>query len=228
MTALLALLGPFSMGLLNMSNPCVLPLYPGFLAYLAGNSRAMENKRVVRWLGLIVLTGVLTSMLTVGFIIALLQVAIGGVLAVILPITYIVLIGLGILMVANVNPFARLPILQSVHHENPVISSFLYGLLYGPMTLPCSGPLIVGVFVYGAADVRSILDSILYVLAFGLGFGLPLLILPMLASAKQKSILQLLSRHHAALTRTAGVLLIAIGIVNFMNQWELIRHYWNF
>lgn len=228
MTALLALLGPFGMGLLNMSNPCVLPLYPGFLAYLAGNSHAMENKRLMRWLGLIVLAGVLTSMLVVGFIIALLQVAIGGVIAVILPITYIVLIGLGILMVANMNPFAQMPVLHSAHHENPVISSFLYGLLYGPMTLPCSGPLIVGVFVYGTADVRSILDSILYVLAFGLGFGLPLLILPLLASTKQKSILQLLSRHHTTLTRIAGILLIAIGIVNFMNQWELIRHYWNF
>ncbi|MEO8610135.1 MAG: cytochrome c biogenesis protein CcdA [Chloroflexota bacterium] len=228
MTAILALLGPFGMGLLNMSNPCVLPLYPGFLAYLAGNSHAMENKRVVRWLGLIVLAGVLTSMLAIGFIIALLQVAIGGVLAVILPVTYLILIGIGIMMVANMNPFARIPIVHSGHHQNPLIGSFLYGLLYGPITLPCSGPLIVGVFVYGTGDIHSILDSILYVLAFGLGFGLPLLILPLLASTKQKTLLQGLSRHHKTLMRIGGVLLIVIGIVNFMNQGELIRHYWKF
>ena len=224
----MSLLGPFGMGLLNISNPCILPLYPGFLAYLAGNSHAMGNKHIVRWLGVIVLAGVLTSMLVVGFIIALLQVAMGGVLAVILPVTYISIIVIGILMVASRNPFARLPILHGANHENPGISSFLYGLLYGPMTLPCSGPLIVGVFVYGTADVRSIVDSILYVLAFGLGFGLPLLILPLLATTRQNFLLQWLSQHHKTLMRVAGVLLIGIGIVNFMTQWELIRHYWHF
>lgn len=228
MSALLVLLGPFGMGLLNMSNPCVLPLYPGFLAYLAGTSPVMRNKWMIQWLGLIGLAGVLTSMIVVGFIIALLQVAIGGVLAVILPIIYIILIGIGILMVANMNPFARLPMIHSAHHKNPVISSFLYGLLYGPMTLPCSGPLIVGVFAYGAADVRSLFDSLLYVVAFGFGFGLPLLVLPLLASTKQKSILQFLSRHHNTVMRAGGGMLIVIGIFNFIKQWELIRHYWNF
>lgn len=227
MTPLLTLLGPLGMGLLNMSNPCVLPLYPGFLAYLAGNSEVMANRRLVRWLGVTVLAGVLTSMLVIGLIIALLQVAIGGALAVILPLTSLLLIGIGFMLLLNVNPLVRLPILAAKHHENPIVTSFMYGLLYGPMTLPCSGPLMVGVFVYGAADVGSVVESILYVLAFGLGFGLPLLILPLLASTRQKSILQFLSRHHLMLTRVSGLTLIAIGIITFLNQWELIRHYWN-
>ncbi|MEZ4666456.1 MAG: cytochrome c biogenesis protein CcdA [Anaerolineae bacterium] len=227
MMPLLTLLGPFGMGLLNMSNPCVLPLYPGFLAYLAGNSGLIANRRLVRWLGVIVLAGVLTSMLVIGLMIALLQVAIGGALAVILPLTSLLLIGIGFMLLLNVNPLARLPMLVAKHHENPTITGFMYGLLYGPMTLPCSGPLMVGIFVYGAADVRSIVESILYVLAFGLGFGLPLLILPLLASTRQKSILQFLSRHHLMLTRVSGLTLIAIGIITFLNQWELIRHYWN-
>lgn len=106
------------------------------------------------------------------------------------------------------------------------MSSFLYGLLYGPMTLPCSGPMIIGIFAYGAADMRSVVDSLLYMVAYGLGFGLPLVLLPLFASAKQRVVVQWLARHHIALTRAAGLLMVLIGILNFVNQWDLIRHYW--
>lgn len=226
MNAVLVLFGPFGMGLLNMGNPCVLPLYPGFIAYLAGSSPTIETSRITRWLGIIVLAGVLVSMLLVGFIIALLQVAMGAVLAIFLPLISIILVVMGLLMVLDKNPFARFTTLHATRSTNPLISSFLYGLLYGPMTLPCSGPMIIGIFAYGASDMRSVVDSLLYMVAYGAGFGLPLVILPLLASAKQKAVVQWLARHHIALTRTAGMLLVIIGILNLANQWELIRHYW--
>src|SRR4051812_29077358 len=96
---LLTALGPFGLGLLNMTNPCVLPLYPGFLAYLSGQSEALKNRRLARWLGVIVLAGVLTSMLIIGLIVALLHLATGSILAYLLPVIYLVVIGMGVLMV---------------------------------------------------------------------------------------------------------------------------------
>src|ERR1700704_1094379 len=98
MIALLTALGPFGLGLLNMVNPCVLPLYPGFLVYLTRNQPSTDRHRAAGWFGVVVLAGVLTSMLLVGVIVALLQVALGRILALILPIIYLVVIGMGILM----------------------------------------------------------------------------------------------------------------------------------
>jgi len=213
------------LGLGNVVNPCVLPLYPAFLAYLAGNQAALKSKWATRWLGAIVLAGVLTTMLAIGLILALLQVAVGQALAVILPIVYLVVIGMGILLVLGINPLTRLPMMQAPRLKNPAISAFLYGMLYGPMTLPCCGPLVVGVFAVGAADIGSRLDGIGYFLAFGLGFGLPLVILPWVAEPVRKTILRRLVARHTLLERFAGVVLIVIGLFGIANDWDLLRTY---
>jgi cytochrome c-type biogenesis protein len=219
------LLLAFNLGVLNMSNPCVLPLYPGFLAYLAGNQKVFENRRTARWLGLITLAGVLTAMLLVGLALTVAQIALGNALARLLPIIYGVVILMGGLLTLGINPFSRLPALRSPRLANPLVSSYLYGLLYGPMTLPCSGPLVIGVFAAGA-DPRFISEGVLYVLAFGLGFGLPLVLLPFLADGVRTRLLRWMTRHHKTLMRVAGLLLIAVGIFGIVSEWELIQAGW--
>ena len=51
------------LGLLTTTSPCILPLYPGFLAYLGGQN---EMSRQKYFLGLFVLAGVLTMMIALG------------------------------------------------------------------------------------------------------------------------------------------------------------------
>ena len=46
-----------------LTNVCLLPLYPGLIAFLAGNVQNSGHKGATKWLGLLVLTGVLTLML---------------------------------------------------------------------------------------------------------------------------------------------------------------------
>lgn len=208
-----------------MVNPCVLPLYPAFLAYLAGNQAIAERASLTRWLGALTLAGVLVAMLIVGLLLAALQIAVGQALALLLPIIYLIVIGMGVLLLLRRNPFARVPALRSPRLQNPLLSSFLYGILYGPMTLPCSGPLVVGVFAYGAADLGSVLNSILYFVAFGLGFGLPLLVLPLLAEPVRKSVLRWMLTHHGLLERVAGVLLILVGLYGIYTDWPLFKSY---
>ena len=65
--------------------------------------------------------------------------------------------------------------------------------------------------------------AIVYVLAFGLGFGLPLLVLPFLTEATRKFVLQKMMVHQRLLARVAGVLLIGIGTIGFVKDWSMIR-----
>lgn len=212
----------FTLGIANMANPCVLPMYPGFLAYLAGNQGALQNPRLARWLGVITLAGVLTSMLLIGLIFALLQVSMGRFLARALPVIYILIIVIGVLLLLNINPLKRLPMVRSPRLRNPVLSAFLYGLLYGPMTMPCSGPLVIGVFL-ASTDAQSTLEGVLYVVFFGLGFGLPLVVLPFLAEPARKAIIRWMAQHHVLMMRISGVLLILVGVLGLINDWALIR-----
>jgi len=220
-------LSPFGLGLLNMSNPCVLPLYPGFLAYLAGNQHVLEKRAVARWLGLITLLGVLTSMLGLGLVLAVLQIEAGRALALLLPVTFAIVIGMGVLLILNVNLLARLPVLNLPRLRNPILGSFLYGVLYAPITLPCSSTLLIGVFA-NAASLTDALDGIRYFLLFGLGFGLPLLVLPLLSDPVRKSMLQWMTDHARLLARLSGLVLIGIGVIGLITNWELIRYYWGF
>ena len=45
-----------------LTNVCILPLYPGLIAYLAGNAQNERSQRATKWLGLLVLGGVLSMM----------------------------------------------------------------------------------------------------------------------------------------------------------------------
>lgn len=196
-----------------LTNVCILPLYPGLMAYLAGNIQNERTRRAVKWLGLLVLLGVLSLMVVVGAILYLLQQTFGAILPIILPIIYGAVILLGVLMILGRNPFNRLNTIQSPALRNPYVGAYVYGLLLGPMTLPCAGPIVVSAFLLGAGSLGALSESLLYFFAFGLGFGWPLVLLPLLALPFQRRLVAWTTTHYTWLTRAAGVLLVAIGLL---------------
>jgi cytochrome c-type biogenesis protein len=195
-----------------LTNVCLLPLYPALVAFLAGTATTDARPRGTAWLGLIVLAGVLALMVAVGAVLYLAQLAFGPVLVVLLPVIYGVVVALGVLMLAGVNPFARAAGLRVPGASNRYLTAFAYGVLLGPMTLPCTGPVVVSAFLIGAGNVAVLADGLLYFLAFGLGFGWPMALLPLLAAPVQRRGIAWLQRNHVALTRTSGALLVGIGV----------------
>ena len=202
-----------------LTNVCLLPLYPGLIAFLVGNAENERAKGVAGWLGLIVLLGILTLMLLVGFILFALQRSFASLLPWLLPLIYGAVIVLGLFMMTGRNPFMRLAGLQTPVLNNPFFTAFLYGLLLGPMTLPCTGPIIVSAFLLGSGNPASLADHLLYFLVFGLGFGWPLVLLPLIALPLQQNLTRWLAQHHKLLNRITGLLLIAIG---FFGVWTEI------
>ncbi|HEY3291615.1 MAG TPA: cytochrome c biogenesis protein CcdA, partial [Anaerolineae bacterium] len=177
-----------SLGLLSAASPCLLPLYPGFLAYLGGRADDLNAHSSMRyWLGAAVLAGVVSMMLVLGALITALSVSIGRVLAIVIPISDGVIILLGLLLLLNRNPFKYLPQARVPALKHPLANAYVYGLLYGPLTLPCSGPLVVSIFAL-SFSLTDALGQLLVFLIYGLGFGLPLLVLSFLAGATQRTI----------------------------------------
>jgi len=213
------------LGLLASTSPCILPLYPGYLAYLSGtHSRAPHagQDRGRYFLGVFVLAGVLTMMLALGLLIALLAVSVGRALLVIIPAADLLLVTLGVLLLLNRNPFKALPQMQAPLLKHRFVNAYAYGLLYGPIALPCSGPLVVGIFALSltAAEAVSKLNVFLW---FGLGFGLPLLALSLASGAAQRTITRWFAQHARLVNMAGGLLLIGIGVFDFWANWEMIR-----
>ena len=195
-----------------LTNVCMLPLYPGLIAFLAGNANNEGAKRATGWLGVLVLAGILTLMTFVGFLLFLLQRSFGAVLPWLLPVIYGVVIVLGLVMLAGKNPFNRLGTVQAPLLKNPYLAAYVYGLLLGPMTLPCAGPMIFSAFLVGAGSFAVLADGLVYFFFFGLGFGWPLVVLPLVALPLQRHSTGWLTRNYKLLTRISGVLLVGIGL----------------
>ena len=215
----------FSFGLLAMASPCLLPLYPGFLAYLSGQAGS-EQGRLRYLLGFFVLAGVLTSMLALGALMAALSVSIGRVLAILIPAAIVVILVLGVLLLLNRNPFYGLPQIKVQLLRRPSLNAYVYGLLYGPIAMPCSGPLVVAVFVY-SFTLGEGLSKVWVFLWFGLGFGAPLLVLSLLSGVLQRQLTLWFARHSRAINVVGGLLLIAIAVYDLAVSWDQLLLYYS-
>lgn len=218
------ILTSLSLGLLATTSPCVLPLYPGFLAYISGGQQGLQSKTARYFLGFFVLGGVLTMMLLLGGLIALLSVSVGRALSVVIPLADLVIILFGILLLLNINPFKSLPQVQVPVLAHPFVNAFLYGLLYGPIALPCSGPLVVSIFALSltAAEAISKLNIFLW---FGLGFGIPLLLLSFLSGAAQRWITRQFAMRARLINVVSGLLLLTVGLYDLYVNWSLLQAY---
>jgi len=213
-----------TLGLLATTSPCVLPLYPGFLAYISGGQEGLQGKVGRYLLGFFVLAGVLTMMLTLGGVIALLSVSVGQALSIIIPIADLLIILLGVLLLLNINPFKKFPQIQVPVLSHPFVNAFVYGLLYGPIALPCSGPLVVSIFALSltAGEFFSKLNIFFW---FGMGFGIPLLVLSFFSGAAQRWITRQFAQRARLINLVSGLLLFGIGVYDLVLNWELIGAY---
>lgn len=218
------LLGGFLLGNASiLTNVCLLPLYPGLIAFLASSAPEGEARPLTYWLGLVVLAGVLTMMMGVGFALFSLQASFDAVLPWLLPLAYALIILLGLAMLLGYNPFNRLRSARAPIFKNPLVTAFSYGLMLGPMTLPCTGPIILSAFLLGAGSAAELSRGLAYFLAFGLGFGWPLVVLPLFALPLQRRATGWLTENYTLLIRISGVLLLGIGLFGFVT--ELIPQY---
>lgn len=215
-------LGPFGAGVLSAASPCLLPLYPGFIAYLGANAQALEGRRATGLLGLLVLAGVLTTMVAVAVILVAIAVPTSRLLAYATPFVDGFLIILGLLLLFGRNPFERLPGMSVPVVANPYGQAYLYGIMLGPIALPCAGPFLVSLLgiSLGVADAVGKIGT--FVL-FGLGFGLPLVVLSFLTAVRSRAVVRWIVSRHRALEVIAGVLLVAIGTIDIIDKWESIR-----
>ena len=205
--------------------PCVLPLYPAFLAYVtapqpamtaAGGMVAASPRPPPALAAVLVWVGVVVGMVAIGALLAALSLGLGPVLRVLVPVADVLLIALGVLLLFGRNPFTRLPQLApaSLGRGGPIAGSFLYGLLFAPIALPCSGPFLIGIFV-ASLTLGDALRQLGFFAAFGVGFGLPLLALGMVGQVRARELARVMVRWERQLQIVLGLALVAIG------AWDL-------
>jgi cytochrome c-type biogenesis protein len=183
---------------------------------------ALAGRRGTGLLGLIILAGVLTTMLVVAVVLVIVAIPIGRLLAYLIPLTDALLITLGVLLLLGRNPFERLPGTRVPIIANPFGQAYLYGLMLGPLALPCAGAFALSLIAY-SVGLAETLPRILLFVAYGLGFGLPLVVLSLLAGARREQLVRYITRHHREIEIVGGLLLIGVGLGDLIVNWQNIQ-----
>lgn len=161
-------------------------------------------------------------MLAVAAILVIVAVPIGAVLGYLVPAVDLLLITLGVLLLSGRNPFERLPGTTVPIVANPFGQAYLYGLMLGPLALPCAGAFALSLIAY-SVGLAETLPRILTFVVYGLGFGLPLVALSLLAGARREQIVRLITRNHRTIEVVGGLLLVGVGIGDLIINLDSIR-----
>jgi cytochrome c-type biogenesis protein len=161
-------------------------------------------------------------MLAVAAVLVVVAVPIGAVLGYLIPLTDALLIVLGVLLLTGRNPFERLPGMSVPIVADPFGRAYLYGVLLGPLALPCAGAFALSLIAY-SVGLTETLEKVLVFLAYGLGFGLPLVVLSLLAGARQQQVVRYVTRRHRAIEIVGGILLVAVGLGDLVLNFDNLR-----
>jgi cytochrome c biogenesis protein CcdA len=164
-------------------------------------------------------------MLALGGLFAVLSTVTGELPALVTSLGNGIIVVMGFALVLNVHPLVRLPqFMAPMPRRTPYLSAFAYGLLYGPMTLPCTGSLTISLFSL-SLGVAGVIEQLLFFLIYGLGLGLPLVALSLLANASQKSLMRRFTLYAGIISRASGLALVALGLWNLWQGWPLLNLY---
>ena len=86
------------------------------------------------------------------------------------------------------------------------------------------GALLVSIFTL-SASLGSFVEKLAFFLVFGLGFGLPLLLISLIAEARQRALVRTFARHGRRVAVVAGLVLVAVGVWDFAQNLPLALLY---
>ena len=225
MADLLALtLSGFALGIISGANPCALPLVPGFIGYLSTRSSELGSYER-SFIGIIVVMGLISGMVGFAAAATVFHTSLGGLLTVATPVVVAVLLLFGILLIANHNPFYRIPQVTLPQAKSPILMAFVYGGLYGVIALPCSSLVILPFTIAVSLSSVAAFGAFVVFLSFGLGLGLPVIVVSFMSRVQGDWLVRQIARRSRAMNTIAGVILIGVAIYDLLVVQQFIRFY---
>ncbi len=227
-------LAAFLAGVLSFLSPCVLPLVPGYVSLISGTSveeLQSAERRILRTVMLHSLTFVLGF--SVVFI-ALGAVATGvgqivnqyhSLLSKIAGIV-VILFGLHLTGLLKIKALYADKRLHDVKGGASAMGSFAVGFAFAFGWTPCIGPILATILVLAGAQ-ETVWKGVLLLAVYSLGLAVPFL-LTSLGVDRFLAFYGRFRRHLHTVEVFSGVLLIAIGVLIFLNNLRLLSGYLSF
>lgn len=230
---LLGVLAAALAGLVSFASPCVIPLVPGYISYLAGVVGAEAEfdprggkagmKVSQRWrvagAALLFIAG-----FTVVFLLASMSVF-GAIEALALQGELLMRLGGAVTFLMGLVFMGAIPFLQSERRFSPKRWSTWVGapLLGGVFALgwtPCLGPTLAAIISVAAGSGVSAFRGVVLMVGYCIGLGIPFLLVA-LGSARAVQGVGWLRRNSRKIQMLGGVLLLLVGLALMTGVWGI-------
>jgi cytochrome c-type biogenesis protein len=211
----------FAAGVLAFLSPCVLPLIPGYLAYISGFSLSAQPTRADR---VRAITGMVGFVVGFGAVFLSLSVLFGALGLAILPwldtilrVSGVVLIVMGVVFMGGL-PMLQRDITPQWRTRAGVWGAPFLGVVFALGWVPCVGPTLVAVQTL-ALDSGDLGRALALGISYWLGLALPFVLVAVLLGRIVPA-LNWAKRHIRTINITGGVVLIAIGVLMVIGLWR--------
>ncbi|NRG18740.1 cytochrome c biogenesis protein CcdA [Rhizobiales bacterium] len=226
-------LGAFVAGIISFVSPCVLPLVPPYLGFLAGVSldeltgegEEKADARRVFLTALLFVLGFSTVFVSLGASASLIGQFVTQHVQTLAYVAgaIIIVMGLHFLGIFKIGLFYREARFQVEKKPAGLIGAYVIGLAFAFGWTPCVGPILAAIlFIAGSED--TVLRGATLLGAYSLGLGVPFLAAALFAGPFMK-FMGRFKRHMMTVERAMGVLLIITGVA-FMTGQMAALSYW--
>ena len=217
----------FFAGVVSFLAPCVLPIIPGFLAYLAGSTSATSTTKrldiflnsaffVLGFSVVFALLGILlqTVLASVGSDVQAWLSRIGGAV-----IIFFGLYLMGLIKLAFLERDHK--ILVKKRFSSRYLTSFVFGTAFAVGWTPCAGAVLGSILGLAASSPVS---AFFLLLIYALGLGMPFLLVG-LFTGQATSFIERFGAKLGYINIVFGVLLVGIGILVFTESLSLVGNF---
>lgn len=226
----------FFQGILSFLSPCILPLIPIYISYLAGNSKKVSGDGIITFERREVFLNTVFFVLgisSVFFILGLSFTTLGKILnsykVIISRISGIIIIFLGLFQLGLfnfgfLNREFKIKAKININNMNPLVA-YIMGFTFSFAWTPCVGPALSSILLLASSAKTAILGNML-VLVYALGFIIPFLILGIFTTQA----LNFINKNKKIVRYTikvGGVIMVIMGIMTFTGGINNITKYLN-
>jgi cytochrome c-type biogenesis protein len=208
----------FAAGVVSFASPCVFPLVPGYLSFIAGGEAKDETKPIVPML--LFVGGFATVFVAAGAFASALRQPLGSELGI--RIAGAVILAFGVMMILYAFRLGmpalyaeKRPFLERVRPGKT--GAYPLGMAFAVGWTPCIGP-VLGAILTLAANQGGAVQGAVLLLFYSAGLGVPFILVG-LGVRKLMASLNWVQRNYHWITGVSGAIMVVIGVLMVSGAW---------
>lgn len=212
----------FLEGIITFISPCILPMFPIYLSYFAGDSQKDRTSfhTILNALGFILGFTIIFTLLgtlagTFGQLIKEYQMIVQ-----LISGTIMVLLGLNYIGIFKIYFLEKSLKFNFKANNLRFFSSIIFGIIFAVGWTPCVGTFLSSALMI-AVNSQNIIKGSTLLLIYSLGLGIPFIICAIFIDSMKKN-LNILKNHYQVINKISGTILIIFGIAIMTGQFNKI------